>query len=214
MGDNDYSTVAMIAGERPTIGMTASSTPTGKRGTFYAMCNDPSMGYSEHYTPSTKNPNWSQEMEDQFRAELTPSQYEHEILAEFGTEEAGVFNKERLDEAMRQKYYTYDDLTETQLRNLNGMTPPININYSLANPAPGNPFRTMGIDFDSYQAGSSLLVLDYDIELAKFIVIKRLEVPKGEYTLDRAVNLIIQFNEIYNPSWIFLDRGYGEISIA
>lgn len=214
MGDNDYSTVAMIAGERPTIGMTASSTPTGKRGTFYAMCNDPSMGYSEHYTPSTKNPNWSQEMEDQFRAELTPSQYEHEILAEFGSEEAGVFNKERLDEAMRQKYYTYDDLTETQLRNLNGMTPPININYNLANPAPGNPFRTMGIDFDSYQAGSSLLVLDYDVELAKFVVVKRLEVPKGEYTLDRAVNLIIQFNEIYNPSWIFLDRGYGEISIA
>lgn len=66
----------------------------------------------------------------------------------------------------------------------------------------------------AYQAGSSLIVLDYDVELAKFVVIKRLEVPKGEYTLDRAVNLIIQFNEIYNPSWIFLDRGYGEISIA
>lgn len=148
MGDNDYSTVAMIAGERPSIGMTASSTPTGKRGTFYNMCNDPSMGYSEHYVPSTKNPNWSQTMEDQFRAELTPSQYEHEVLAEFGTEEAGVFNKERLDEAMHQKYYTYNDLTETQLRNLNGMTPPININYNLANPAPNNPFRCLGVDFD------------------------------------------------------------------
>ena len=31
MGDNDYSTVAMIAGERADISICASSTPTGKR---------------------------------------------------------------------------------------------------------------------------------------------------------------------------------------
>lgn len=44
MGAEDYSTISAIAGERPDIGMTASSTPTGKRGTFYRMCTDPSFG--------------------------------------------------------------------------------------------------------------------------------------------------------------------------
>ena len=87
MAENDFSTVAMIAGERPDIGIVASSTPTGKRGTFYQMCKNPSWGYAEFWHPSMDNPNWNKQMEDQFRAELTQSQYEHEILAEFGTEE-------------------------------------------------------------------------------------------------------------------------------
>ena len=65
-------------------------------------------------------------------------------------------------------------------------------------------------DFDKFQAGSSLIVLDYDIKVKKFIVMKRIEVPRGEYTLDNAVKKIIEVNDIYNPRWIFIDRGYGE----
>ena len=104
MAENDFSTVAMIAGERADIGIVASSTPTGKRGTFYQMCKNPSWGYAEHYHPSMDNPNWSKQMEAQFRAELTQSQYEHEILAEFGTEAAGVLSKDKVDKAR-----TYQD---------------------------------------------------------------------------------------------------------
>ena len=118
MAENDFSTVAMIAGERSDIGITASSTPTGKRGTFYRMCTDKSFGYSHHYHPSMHNPNWNQQMEDQFRAELTQSQYDHEILAIFGTEEAGVFDKNKLDKALTFKYYTYDKLTENDKRKI------------------------------------------------------------------------------------------------
>ena len=60
------------------------------------------------------------------------------------------------------------------------------------------------------QAGSSLLVLDFDVNRKSFKVIKTLEVPRKEYTLDYAVNLIVQLNKIYRPSWIFCDRGYGK----
>ena len=38
MGEDDYSTIMMIAGERPDIRVIASSTPTGKRGTFWKIC--------------------------------------------------------------------------------------------------------------------------------------------------------------------------------
>lgn len=44
MSPGDYDTIAMIAAERDDIGITASSTPTGKRGTFYNMCTNRSMG--------------------------------------------------------------------------------------------------------------------------------------------------------------------------
>lgn len=213
MAENDFSTVAMIAGERSDIGITASSTPTGKRGTFYRMCTDKSFGYSHHYHPSMHNPNWNQQMEDQFRAELTQSQYDHEILAIFGTEEAGVFDKNKLDKALTFKYYTYDKLTENDKRKieLSGGNYPDEYIYDRNNLPPYNPFRCMGVDFDKYQASSSIIILDFDVDIRKFKVIKRIEVPRGEYTLDNAVKMIIELNDIYKPSWIYVDRGYGKI---
>lgn len=213
MGENDYSTVAAIAGERAEIGITASSTPTGKRGTFYRMCKDESFGYVEHFHPSMHNPNWCKEMEDRFHSEFSDIQYEHEILAEFGTEEAGVFNKDRVDAAMHQEFYAYTPLNSIQERNLEGDRLPAMYLYDEENRAPGNPFRCVGVDFDKFQASSSIVVLDYDINRRKFKVMKRIEVPRSEYTLDNAVNWIIKVNEIYNPSWIFCDRGYGDYQL-
>lgn len=213
MGENDYSTVSMIANERADIGITASSTPTGKRGTFYKMCTDPSMGYSHHFHPSFDNPNYTKEMDDAAKTQFTQVQYEHEILAEFGTEEAGVFDKEKVDAAMKREWYAYDELTDIQLRNIEGNVMPTMYLYDEYNPAPPNVFRCIGIDWDAYQAGSSILVLDFDTQRKKFKVLKKVEVPRGEYTLDNAVNWVIKMNEIYRPSWIFCDRGYGDYQV-
>ena len=44
----------------------------------------------------------------------------------------------------------------------------------------------------------------------KFKVTRRVEVPKAEYSFDAAVNLIIELNRIYNPSFIYCDAGSGE----
>lgn len=147
MAENDFSTVSMIAGERPDIGITASSTPTGKRGTFYSMCTDESWNYSRHFHPSMDNPNWNQQMEDQFKAELTQSQYEHEILAEFGTEESGVFDKDKIDKAMTFEYYTYSPLSETDRRTIrsSGGNFPEEYIYDKNNIPPYNPFRCVGV---------------------------------------------------------------------
>lgn len=39
---------------------------------------------------------------------------------------------------------------------------------------------------------------------------KRIEVPRSEYSLDKAVQMTVKLNQIYRPSWIFCDRGYGK----
>ncbi|MGL4877998.1 hypothetical protein [Paraclostridium dentum] len=49
--------------------------------------------------------------------------------------------------------------------------------------------------------------------LGKFKVFKRVEVPRSEYSYDAAVNLIVELNEIYNPSFIYCDAGSGEYQI-
>ena len=71
MGEQDFDSVTAIAAERNDIGITISSTPTGKRGQFWKACCVPAMHYTEHYHPSTHNPNWCDSMEAEFRAQLS-----------------------------------------------------------------------------------------------------------------------------------------------
>lgn len=138
MGPDDYETIAAVALEDPErIGMMVSSTPTGARGMFYRICmelkfNQDSLvnpvntnkygyiydsrnydrrkakGWKEFYFPGTVNPNWNARMEEEFRQEYTEVKYQHEVLAEFGTETQGVFNKSYVDEASSIEYPLQD----------------------------------------------------------------------------------------------------------
>lgn len=214
MGEADFDTVTTIAAERADIGIFMSSTPTGRRSQFYKACTDPKMGYTEHYHPSMHNPNWGPQMEAEFRAQLSEQGYVHEIEANFGTQDTGVFNKDKVDKATQWEFYAYHQLDYYQQAKVAELKiSPTMYLYDKNNKAPYNPFRTMGIDWDKYGASSSILILDYDIIRNKFKVIKRVEVPRGEYSFDNAVNLIIELNEIYQPSWIYADRGSGEYQI-
>lgn len=149
MSEYCFEVVAAVAIERAEIGITCSSTPLGKRSHFYKMCTDPKMGYSQHFHPSTHNPNWNEQMEAELRAQLTAEGYVHEVLAEFGTQEKGVFPKDKLDEAMTYEHYAYNELAyEQKIRCERENSWPMMYDYSKSNPAPYNPFRTMGVDWD------------------------------------------------------------------
>lgn len=214
MTEADFDSVMAIAGERSDITIFMSSTPTGKRSKFWAACTNPKMGFTEHYHPSTHNPNWGPEMEAEFRAQLSEQGFVHEIMADFGTQDTGVFDKDKVDAAINYLCYAYNPLDYYQKERceLNHLSP-LMLDYDINKPAPMNPFRTMGIDWDKYGASSSIIIMDFDVIHQKFKVIKRVEVPRGDYSYDNAVNLIIQLNDIYKPSWIYADAGSGEYQI-
>ena len=220
MSEYCFEVVAAVAIERPEIGITVSSTPLGKRSHFYRMCTDPNMNYSQHYHPSMHNPNWDKKMEAELRAQLTAEGYVHEVLAKFGTQETGVFDKEKLDAAQKVLDYAYNPLDFFQQNKVaekmqedRSYEGPLMLEYNQSFKAPPNPFRTMGVDWDKYGANSSILILEYDVKLKKFKVLKRVEVARAEYSYDNAINTIVELNEIYNPSWIYCDAGSGEYQI-
>lgn len=153
MSEADFDSVMMIAGERSDIKIVMSSTPTGKRSKFYQACTDPNMHFTEHYHPSMHNPNWNSEMEAEFRATLSDQGYVHEVEAEFGTQDTGVFDKVKLDKAMQIYDYAYNQLNYYQENNVRlrketepEYEGPDILMYSLRNKAPYNPFRTMGVE--------------------------------------------------------------------
>lgn len=153
MADADFDAVMAIAGEREDISIIISSTPTGRRGKFYMACTQEDMHFHEHYHPSMHNPNWSVKMEAEFRAMLSEQGYVHEILAEFGTQATGVFNKDKIDAACDFSYYSYRKLDYYQEERAKihfeecGEKVQMMM-YDKNNKPVAQPFRTFGIDWD------------------------------------------------------------------
>ena len=215
MNDADFDSVMIIAGERNDIRTIMSSTPTGRRAKFYEACVNKDLGFVEHFHPSMHNPNWCDQMEAEFRASLTASGYVHEVEAEFAVQDTGVFDKTQLDRARTFYNYAYNELDYYQEQEIKRgiKEQPIMMMYDVYNPAPFNRFRTMGIDWDKYSSSSSIVVLEYNVKFQQFMILKRFEMPRAEYSYDNAVNTVIELNKIYNPAWIYADRGAGEYQI-
>lgn len=154
MQDADFDSILAIAGEREGIKIFLSSTPTGARKRFWQCCTDPKMHFKEFHFPSMCNPNWGPKMEEEFRSMLSENGYVHEVLADFGAQETGVFDKDKLDRAMQFERYAYMPLTfsqkhmvETNNWNVDMMIPPTNTSNMLGAYRP-NRFRTVGVDWD------------------------------------------------------------------
>ncbi len=210
MTDEDMIAIAAIAADTTTeTGIWACSTPTGRRGKFWEYCMEaqkqpvvpPGVYTGEFWTafyfPSTILPSWQKEPlknEREWKSILGEQGYIREILAEFSTEVKGVFDKKHID---RAKYdYQYSDKPDS------------------------NAMRVIGVDWDKFQATPTLLCVEYDPGMTSktgvrgmFKILNRVEIPRQEFTLDAAVNTIIQWNGIYRPEWIYVDRGYGEMQV-
>jgi replicative DNA helicase len=124
-----------------------SSTPTGKRSKFWAACTNKKMGFTEHFHPSTHNPNWGPGMEAEFRAQLSEQGYVHEILAEFGTQDTGVFDKNKVDGSINKYLYAYNELDYYQKKRADENNLSVEmLLYDKDNIAPYNPFCAIGVD--------------------------------------------------------------------
>jgi replicative DNA helicase len=157
-------------------------------------------GWVEFYFPTMVNPEWNPNMEAELRGMYTQMAYEHEILAEFGTEMVGVFNKDFIDEAA-------------------------SISYPFLNAPQHNGPICIGIDWDKYGTATQIVVTQYEpsdsrrvenniwIGDGRFRIIQRVEIPKSELTYDNAVKEVMRLDRIYNPAFIYPDRGAGEYQI-
>ena len=228
LGDKDFEAIFAITFEAPErIGVMVASTPTGRRGKFYQICHQKlnqnvklfkkanqydmrtydraeAEGWQEFYYSTMVNPDWSPKMERELRNIYTEVAYEHEVLAEFGTEMVGVFNKDYIDEAASNGYAL------------------------LSQPRLDSPIA-IGIDWDKFGAATQIVVTQWNPLLerrprpeidgpgvttyGRFQVINRVEIPKGEFTYDNAVRKIIELDSIYKPFAIYADRGSGEYQV-
>ena len=190
-----YAMLQKTAEDQPDKVLIGASTPTGRRERFWEWCN--SKRFKEFWFPSYCNPFFSKEQEEEFREQYSSSGYRHEIEADWGEDSEGVYPRKFIDKAFISPSWTYSpELTSAR------------------------SFHTIGVDWDKYGAGTNIVVLEicsdnYEDERfrGKVRLCYREEIDKSEYTLTKAVDRIIELNQIFNPKHIYVDRGYGEVQV-
>lgn len=176
-------------------------------------------GWTEIYAPSNVNkellkinPDTQQTYLEDIRDELSEMRYAQEVLAEFGEEELGVYQKQfiqlAIDEGKRigHQYITKwpADKREEYLKRTQGQN-----------------IRLLGIDWDKYANATNMVCVEYDrfhqdenghVEPC-FKILFREEIARSEFTYTNAMNRVIELNREYKFDWIAVDRGYGETQL-
>lgn len=178
----DMDAAMSIITNYPNATLWMSSTPSGKRERFYDTCS--SLRYKEYYYPSQANPLWNEALEADFREALTDLGYRHEILAEFGEQEEGVFQNVYVQAAKRD--YAYGDYARSR-----GWT------------------YTFGVDWNDTANGTTIAVLGFNPAENKFILVDRHVVSREGWTQTAAMMKITELNRVWQPISIYIDAGHG-----
>jgi hypothetical protein len=180
----------------------AASTPAYTRGFFYEIFQDPEKkkGWYPVHVPITKNPDVSPEFVEECK-QSCPSEldWQSEYLAEFPEIGEGVFPKTMVEAAWRSFDYS-TTLREVQSQYQTGKKPPT---------------RTMGVDWDKYNKDGHgcMIVIIEAVSDKDYRVVYREEIPQSQFTLTNAVNRVIELNELFQPEWLYVDRGYGDAQL-
>lgn len=176
-------------------------------------------GWTEIYAPSNvnkellkMNPDTMQTYLEDIREELSEMRYAQEVMAEFGEEEMGVYQKRFIQEAVlegeRLKY-----------RYITKWTPEERSTYLRR--TQGQCIRILGVDWDKYQAATNMVCMEFDRFhqdqegriVPVFKMLFRIEIARSEFTYVNAMNKIVELNDEYKFDWIAIDRGYGEVQL-
>lgn len=160
--------------------MTGFSTPTGFKSTYYSICEE--MPYYVEFMYNYKVlPHWREVEKD--RPQYTDDEWTHEMLAEWGTAESGVYKPSYVDRSLRS--YLYDE-----------MTPQAGWRY------------VMGVDWNE-KHGAEILVVGENITGGYYQVVMAHTVEKSEYTQLNSIQTMINLYRIWNPVAVYVDAGNG-----
>lgn len=186
----DVDAILAILASHPDCGLWASSTPTGQHKKFYQFCVQKDLGFKEFWYISHESPSWTEDVDQFFRNSYDLTRYEHEFYATFGLQEAGVFRNDLIDLSL--------------------------MNYELPTARTPGSRIGIGVDWNGQAIGTHIVVTEavmrQDNSIA-YRVLEKLVVKGVHFTQHEAVNIIAGLNDKYNPAFIYVDAGYGEVQV-
>lgn len=190
LAQEDLESVLAILSSHKECYLWASGTPTGKREHLYRWCTDKGLvpGFREFHYPASVSPEWTLEVEGWFRATYSSQAYAQEFDADFGEEAQGVFAKKLIDEAI----VSYDMDTRQPYK---------------------EAVYGLGVDWNDTTHGVHMVVVGWHPADGRFWLERKAIISNLEFTQTKAMEKIIELNAVWNPSFIYVDQGFGNTQI-
>ena len=192
LSPSDFEVILAILASRPDCYLWASSTPTGKREMYWRWCSEPELGFKEFHYSSSVSPNWTRQTESLQKSLYTEQGYAHEFDAEFGEETEGVFLNKYIDRAVQD--YTLGRVKKNK-----------------------DSIYTMGVDWNAADKGTHIVVVEWNKTLnsgkGAYKVVEKVIISQIEFTQVKACEEIIALNQKWDPTYIYVDQGFGNTQI-
>ena len=180
LAQEDINAALAVTIDHPNATVWMSSTPSGARSKFFENCN--SRLYREFHFPSNVNPMWNEATEAFQKEGMTEMAYKHEILAEWGEQEEGVFQNTYVEAA--QAEYQYGQIARSS-----------------------NWIYMLGVDWNDVKIGTSIAVVGFNIAEQIFYLLAKERVSRDGWTQTAACQKIAQLNQFWHPKAIYVDSG-------
>lgn len=147
-------------------------------------CTDKRMRYKERHVTAMMSPEWTEETEEVLRLQYSQAGWDHEILAEWGLVEGGVFPTNKINAGIRPyEYGPIEDMSE---------------------------FKTcIGVDWNGVKAGIPILLIGYSKKQNAYILLDKYISKSAEETQMTGVRDVIAMYDKWNPDYVYLDAGAG-----
>lgn len=180
----------------PDVYLFVSSTPIGKRATFYKW-SEQRPDFKTFYVPSTALPHWNQ-LEKEILGDSTKEALETEYFAKFIDSQFGVF-KPSLVHAARADW-EYKDVGGDTFYKERGIK-----NRAIL-------VKCLGIDWNK-NAGSEFVVTIFDPLQNKFFVVEATNISSSQFSAEGWKEEVRRLNYKWKPDYIYADEGYGHTVI-
>lgn len=189
LSSKDLDSVLAIINDNPKVEIWASSTPVGQ-GNLYRLAQNPS--HKEFHFPTHVVDHYDDTIEHFNRTNLTDIAYEQEILANYGSSIAGVFQTSFLDKAIIE-----DSL--------------LDLNIATIKQRRKDFIITLGVDWNKHAVGTRIVCLAYERSTGLYYVLDKDRVGMKDWTQVLAVERIVEMVKDYDVEHIYIDEGHGEM---
>lgn len=186
LGQKDFNSILAILLDKPDTELWVTSTPDGEK-QLYRLSQD--KAYKEFHFPSFVLPHYNDDIDNDLRSQSDDMGYVQEVMAEFGTSRAGVFQKYFIDLCSKLSINNTDQASVLANRR----------NYII----------TMGCDWNHEGIGTRIVALAYDRINKLFFIVDKATVSKEGWTQTAAMEKIIELNRKYVFDKVYVDRGFG-----
>lgn len=181
ISDEQFQSIYPLIATSDKTELIQQSTPSGRQTYFKSWCFDP--GYKELHLRYIDLETYDPEKDEEFKRNMGKDEYMREMMAEFITQEAGVFPNNLIDQQLDE--YEFDQI-----------------------PPPGGIY-TFGIDWNESVQGVHIVIVRYESWHDKFRVSNIVVVEPSEFTQVMQIEKVIELYSYYKPKKIVMDEGYG-----